>query len=178
MFKSNTYRMFNSSPVPMFFFDEAKYDLSKVGSLSDVIAPPYDVIGEDLQAELYAKHVNNVVRLILNRGDELGDGETIYDAAARNFNQWKKDGVLRPDNPAAVYVYHQTFVYEGQKITRRGFMSRVRIEPFGEGKIYPHEETHSKVKEDRFKLMTACQRILNFGLYLTNLSNSFTLNSM
>lgn len=148
-------------------FSGLRYDLSKVGSLSDVIAPPYDVIGQQLQSELYARHVNNVVRIILNRGDELRDGETIYDAAAGHFNQWKKDGILKADNPAAMYVYHQTFEYDGKKHTRRGFMSRVKIEPFGEGKIYPHEETHSKVKEDRFKLMTACQANLSqiFGIY-------------
>lgn len=148
-------------------FSGLRYDLSKVGSLSDVIAPPYDVIGQELQAELYAKHVNNVVRIILNRGDDLRDGETIYDAAANHFNQWKKDGVLKADNPSAMYVYHQTFEFDGKKHTRRGFMSRVKIEPFGEGKIYPHEETHSKVKEDRFKLMTACGANLSqiFGIY-------------
>lgn len=148
-------------------FSGLRYDLSKVGSLSDVIAPPYDVIDQDLQSELYAKHVNNVVRIILNRGDELRDGETIYDAASNHFKQWKKDGVLKADNPSAMYVYHQIFEHEGKKHTRRGFMSRVKIEPFGEGKIYPHEETHSKVKEDRFKLMTACQANLSqiFGIY-------------
>ena len=148
-------------------FSGIRYDLSKVGSLSDVIAPPYDVIDQELQEELYAKHVNNVVRIILNRGDDLRGDETIYDAASSHFKQWKKDGVLKADNPSAMYVYHQTFKYDGKKHTRRGFMSRVKIEPFGEGKIYPHVETHSKVKEDRFKLMTACQANLSqiFGIY-------------
>ena len=148
-------------------FSGLRYDLSKVGSLSDVIAPPYDVIGQELQAELYEKHVNNVVRLILNRGDDLRENETIYDAAASHFKQWRKDGILKEDYPSAMYVYHQTFEFDGKKHTRRGFMSRVRIEPFGEGKIYPHEETHSKVKEDRFKLMTACGANMSqiFGIY-------------
>ena len=83
------------------------------------------------------------------------------------FKNWQRDGILKRDNPAAIYVYHQTFEYEGKSFTRRGFMSRVRIEPFGEGKIYPHEETHSKVKEDRFKLMTACGANMSqiFGIY-------------
>ena len=78
-------------------FSGLRYDLSKVGSLSDVIAPPYDVIGQELQAELYEKHVNNVVRLILNRGDDLRENETINDAAASHFKQWKKDGILKED---------------------------------------------------------------------------------
>ena len=48
-------------------FRGIRYDLGHVGSLSDVVAPPYDVIDETLQDELYKKHPCNVVRLILNR---------------------------------------------------------------------------------------------------------------
>lgn len=148
-------------------FRGLRYDLGKVGSLSDVVAPPYDVIDSDHQNALYQRNEHNVVRLILNRGDDLMEGQTIYDRAAEHLKNWRRDGVLRPENVGAVYVYHQTFSYEGQDYTRRGFMARVRIEPFGEGQIYPHEETHSKAKEDRFKLMTTCRCNLSqiFGIY-------------
>jgi uncharacterized protein (DUF1015 family) len=40
-------------------------------------------------------------------------------------------------------------VVGGQEFTRRGFMCRVRLERFGQGKIYPHEETHAAAKQDR-----------------------------
>ena len=138
-----------------------RFDLGKVGSLADVVAPPYDVIDQDLQNQLYERSPYNVIRLILNRGDDLAEGETVYDSAARYLKRWIRDGVLKPDNPPAIYVYHQTFEVDGQSITRRGYMSRVRIEPFGEGTIYPHEETHSRAKEDRFRLMTACDANLS-----------------
>jgi uncharacterized protein (DUF1015 family) len=67
----------------------------------------------------------------------------------------------------AIYVYHQTFTANGQEYTRRGFMCRTRLERLGEGKIYPHEETHSSAKEDRLKLHKACKANLSqiFGLY-------------
>ncbi len=148
-------------------FRGLRYDLSKVGSLADVVAPPYDVIDSELQDQLYAASDYNVVRLILNRGDDLLEGQTIYDRAAEHLKAWRRDEILKTENVGAIYVYHQTFSYEGQEFTRRGFMARVRIEPFGEGQIYPHEETHSKAKEDRFKLMTACQCNLSqiFGIY-------------
>jgi uncharacterized protein (DUF1015 family) len=46
-------------------------------------------------------------------------------------------------------------------------MCRVRLERFGEGNIYPHEETHGGAKADRLKLWKAlkanCSQI--FGLY-------------
>ena len=45
-------------------FRGLRYDLGQVGSLSDVIAPPYDVIDDDFRDELYKKHPANVIRLI------------------------------------------------------------------------------------------------------------------
>lgn len=148
-------------------FRGIRYDLGKVGALSDVVAPPYDVIDTEFQSTLYDRNDHNVVRLILNRGDDLMEDQTIYDRAGEHLKAWRREGILKTENEGAVYVYHQTFTYQGQQFTRRGFMCRVRLEPFGEGTIYPHEETHSKAKEDRFKLMTACKCNLSqiFGIY-------------
>jgi len=149
-------------------FHGLRYDLGHVGSLSDVIAPPYDVIDQRLQDELYKRHPANVVRLILNR-DEPGDDDANnrYTRAARFLKNWKSEGVLQAEPQPAVYVYHQVFDNDGQTFTRRGFMCRVKLERFGEGKIYPHEETHSGPKADRLKLVTACKANLSqiFGLY-------------
>src|SRR6188474_1174085 len=119
-------------------FRGLRYDLGHVGSLSDVIAPPYDVIGPDLQDELYKKHPANVIRLELNR-DEPGDDENSnrYTRAARFLKNWRSEGVLRQDAQPALYVYHQIFRDGEKSITRRGFMCRVRLERFGEGNIYP-----------------------------------------
>ena len=46
-------------------------------------------------------------------------------------------------------------------------MARVRLDRFGEGKIYPHEETMSGPKQDRLLLTRACKTNLSqiFGLY-------------
>ena len=76
-------------------FRGIRYDLGHVGSLSDVIAPPYDVIGPPLQDALYKKHPANVVRLILNR-EEPGDDDTSnrYSRAAQFLRNWRSEGVL------------------------------------------------------------------------------------
>ncbi|MEX2175954.1 MAG: DUF1015 domain-containing protein, partial [Pirellulaceae bacterium] len=114
------------------------------------------------------KHPCNVIRLILNR-DEPGDTETSnrYTRAARFLKNWRSEGVLFTESDPAIYVYHQQFEYAGQTHTRRGFMARVRLERFGEGKIYPHEETHSGPKQDRLLLTKACKANLSqiFGLF-------------
>ena len=44
-------------------FHGIRYDLGHVGALSDVIAPPYDVIDEAMQTELYEKHPANACLL-------------------------------------------------------------------------------------------------------------------
>ena len=148
-------------------FAALRYNLDHVGNLSDVIAPPYDVIDPELQDELYKRHAANVIRIILNRQEPGDEGDEKYERAAKFVEQWKNEGVLKREEKPAYYVYHQQFEHEGKLINRRGFMGRVRLQPFGEGNIYPHEETHPKAKVDRLKLTTATKQNNSqiFGLY-------------
>jgi uncharacterized protein (DUF1015 family) len=149
-------------------FRGLRYDPKHVGSLSDVIAPPYDVIGPELQNQLYKAHPANVVRLILNR-DEPGDDamNNRYSRAAKFLGNWRSEGVLATEPRPAIYIYHQIFRYGGREFTRQGFMARCRLERFGEGQIFPHEETMSGPKQDRLLLTRACKANLSqvFGLY-------------
>jgi len=145
-----------------------RYDLGQVGDLSDVTAPPYDVISPDQQRDLYERHPCNVIRLILNR-DEPGDTdpEARYKRAANFLRHWQSERILIPEHEDALYVYHQEFDWEGRRYVRKGFLARVRLEEFGRGKIYPHEQTLSGPKADRLALTKACRMNLSpvFGLY-------------
>jgi uncharacterized protein (DUF1015 family) len=149
-------------------FRGIRYNLAHVGRLSDVVAPPYDVISPALQEELYKKHPANVVRLILNR-QEPGDDEANnrYTRARRFFRNWQSEGLLVAEPLAAIYVYHQEFTLGGRTHTRRGFMARVRLARFGEGAVFAHEETRRKTKIDRLMLTAVCQANLSqiFALY-------------
>jgi uncharacterized protein (DUF1015 family) len=149
-------------------FRGLRYDLGHVGSLSDVIAPPYDVISPEFQDELYKKHPSAFIRVELNR-DEPGDNEhnNRYTRAANFLRQWRQQGVMQLEPDPCLYVYSQTFEHNGHMVTRRGFMGRVKLERFGEGKIYPHEETHASAKQDRLLLTRACKANPSqiFGLY-------------
>ncbi|MBN1911225.1 MAG: DUF1015 domain-containing protein [Pirellulales bacterium] len=149
-------------------FRGIRYDLGHVGSLSDVIAPPYDVISPEFQDELYKKHPCNVVRLILNRKEPGDDEQNNCYLRARDFlKNWQSEGVLFTEADPALYVYHQEFTFAGQTFNRRGFMCRIKLSRFGEGKVFPHEETHSAAKADRLMLFTTCKANLSqtFGLY-------------
>ncbi|MEZ6143096.1 MAG: DUF1015 domain-containing protein [Zavarzinella sp.] len=145
-----------------------RYDLGKAGTLSEVIAPPYDVIGPELQQQLYDQNPYNAIRLELNR-DEPGDTPTNnkYSRAAQTLNGWLQDHVLQQDTLRNLYVLEQEYTVDGTSYRRRGFFARVRLEPFGTGKIFPHEETMSGPKEDRLKLYRATGFNISpiFGLY-------------
>jgi len=148
-------------------FRGVRYNLGHVGSLSQVIAPPYDVIDPALQDQLYKLHPANVIRLELNREEPGDDANSRYQRAAKFLRSWEAEGVLMTDSDPALYVYHQQFDHAGTRYTRRGFMARVRLERFGEGNVFPHEETMSGPKLDRLMLTRACRANLSqvFGLY-------------
>ena len=149
-------------------FRAYRYDLGRVGALSDVVAPPYDVIDPALQQALYDRSPHNVIRLILNK-EEPGDDDrrNRYSRAAGFLRDWIADDVLVRDSAQSLYVYSQEFEVEGRRHTRRGFLARVRLEPFGAGRIYPHEETLPGPKADRLRLFHATEMNLSpvFGLY-------------
>ncbi|MFO0958764.1 MAG: DUF1015 domain-containing protein [Isosphaeraceae bacterium] len=149
-------------------FRGVRYDIAQVGDLSNVVAPPYDVVDAALQEKLYGLSPYNVIRMEYNR-EEPGDqpGRDRYARAADFLKDWRRRGVLKDDGHPALYLYDQTFTVEGQTFTRKGFLARVRLEPFGQGKIFPHEQTLSGPKADRLALYHATNFNLSpiFGLY-------------
>src|SRR5262249_27597061 len=107
-----------------------RYDLARVGELSNVIAPPYDVIDAALQDHLYGKSPYNVIRLELNKESAAdSDADNRYTRSANILRDWQRDGVLVQDSARSLYVYHQDFTVEGKTYTRKGVMARVRLEP-------------------------------------------------
>jgi uncharacterized protein (DUF1015 family) len=135
--------------------------------LSALIAPPYDVIYDDERRALAALSPHNIVRLILPEGD----GDQRYAAAAQTLGQWMQQGVMARDATPAIYRYHQEFSPPGgnvgEKITRRGFIARLRLHRFDEGVVLPHERTLAGPKADRLKLKRATRTHLSqvFGLF-------------
>ena len=145
-----------------------RYNLAQVGALEDVVAPPYDVIDSALQDELYAKNPANVVRLILNKeNDNDNDHDNRYTRSAACLREWLANDTLLQDSQRNIYAVEQRFEVDGRILTRKGFLARVKLEPFGQGRIFPHEETLSGPKADRLKLFRATAMNLSpvFGLY-------------
>ena len=63
-----------------------RYVSQAIGDLSQVVAPPYDVISEEAQARYYARNPYNIIRLELGR-DEPDDTvlNNRYTRAATNM---------------------------------------------------------------------------------------------
>jgi uncharacterized protein (DUF1015 family) len=134
------------------------YDLGKIGALADVVAPPYDVIDEAQRADLAARSPYNVVELDLPRDREGGDP---YEHASELLGQWISEGVLTRDSEPTIWALEQEYTApDGTGLTRRGFLARVKLAPYGEG-IRPHERTQPGPKEDRLRLTRATQHNLS-----------------
>ena len=144
-------------------FKALRYNPIKVGDISTVIAPPYDVITKDQQDALYELNENNVIRVDLNK--EPGDKK--YTMAKEIFETWQKKEILTEDIRDSIYPYYQKFDYEGLEYERIGIVALVKLHEFKDKVILPHEETFSGPKEDRLKLMKACRANLSpiFGIF-------------
>ena len=139
------------------------YDLGKV-TLAEVVAPPYDVIDDAQRAELAARSPYNVVQLDLPRDPNGGDP---YEHAAELLREWTGEGVLVGDSDPTMWALEQNYsAPDGSRLTRRGFLARVRLAPYGEG-VRPHERTQPGPKVDRLRLTRATRHNLSpvFALY-------------
>jgi uncharacterized protein (DUF1015 family) len=135
-----------------------RYEPSAVGSLEDVIAPPYDVIDAELRTRLAARSPYNVVEI---------DLPPSYAEAAATLADWRQRGVLVREDEPAVWVLRQDYeAPDGRRRARTGVLARVRVDEYGPGRIRPHERTHPGPKEDRLQLTRATR---------TNLSPIFSL---
>ncbi|HEY2104435.1 MAG TPA: DUF1015 domain-containing protein [Candidatus Binataceae bacterium] len=137
------------------------FNPGRAGDLASIVAPPYDLIDSRRQQQLYDRSPYNVVRL------ELGREQDRYQAAAATLDQWIREGILRRATLPAIYLYTQSFNFEGRDYERNGWIATLRLEQFAAGKIAPHERTFAAAKQDRLQLLSATQANLSsiFGLY-------------
>jgi len=146
-----------------------RYNPQRYGSQYDtLIAPPYDVLSAADKQALLDRNSHNIVAIDLPHVPPDSEGpEACYREAARRLRSWQDEAVLVRDPQPALYVYHQEYELNGQRLTRKGFFAAMRLEAFGTGTVFPHEETFGGPKADRLKLMrvTQCQLSPVFGLY-------------
>src|SRR5690242_7784586 len=106
------------------------YDPERV-PISDVVAPPYDVITPDEQRRYYERHPANVIRLILGREDDR------YASAARHFSAWRSEAIMTADAEPALYLLRHDLAWNGRQVARCGIVAACRLEDLGTGSILP-----------------------------------------
>ncbi|HEX5615558.1 MAG TPA: DUF1015 domain-containing protein [Acidimicrobiia bacterium] len=136
-------------------FPGIRYDLATVGTdLGPLVAPPYDVIDDELCRSLEAAHEQNAVRVILPRDHER-EGDR-YERAAATFAAWEASGVLRRDDHPRFYTYRMEFRdTHGVDRHTTGVLGALVLPTADDGSVLPHERTLPKAKSDRLALLRA-----------------------
>ncbi|HEV8264346.1 MAG TPA: DUF1015 domain-containing protein [Gemmatimonadales bacterium] len=115
--------------------------------LSQLIAPPYDVVTPADRARLAARDAHNIVHVMLPEAPARRSGGDPYARAAELLAAWRTEGVLVRDPENAVYVMAQ-----GERF---GVFAAVRAEGYAPRRVRPHEQTHAGPKADRLALLRA-----------------------
>ena len=142
----------------------------KAGSYENLITQPYDKIDSEMQRKYHEKSLYNYCRLTLPME------ENRYETAKHRIREWMNEGVLKKDKEPAIFVYKQVFELFGKTYTRTGFIAALRLHPYAENKVLPHEITHKGPKIDRLNMLQATQKNLETGFLLYPDPEKITIN--
>ena len=111
------------------------------------MAPPYDVISAEERGRYLALDPHNVVHLTLPDSEQ---------DAADDLKDWQAEGMLEREAEPAVWALSQTYTGpDGVERTRNGLVVTLRLEPYENRIVLPHERTHAGPKEGRLRLLRA-----------------------
>src|SRR3954454_4507294 len=129
------------------------------GPLERLVSPPYDVISPEERRHYLELDPHNVVHLTLPDSEEQ---------AGRDLREWTEAGVLAREPEPAVWALSQTYTGpDGVERTRNGLVVTLRLEPYENRVVLPHERTHAGPKEGRLRVLRATRTQLEpiFVLY-------------
>jgi uncharacterized protein (DUF1015 family) len=126
----------------------------KAGDPEDLITQPYDKIDSAMQKEYYSKSPYNYCRLILPLEDNK------YQIANERIVQWLKEGIMAKETQPAIFVSRQEFMLDGKKYARTGILAALRLYPYSENMVFPHEATYKAPKADRLNMLRTVQKDL------------------
>ena len=141
------------------------YNQEKIKDLSAVVCPPYDVISPKDQRYYHEKSQYNLIHILL--GNDI-EGEDKYQRGADYFKEWLKNRILILEEKPSVYFYSQEYNVKGEKRTRLGFISLLKLEEKKGLSVFGHENTTLPPKEDRLRLLKRVKANLSpiFAIFL------------
>ena len=129
---------------------------AQAGDPATLLTQPYDKISPQMQARYMASNPYNLVRVILGeKRDSDTAADNVYTRSARYFEDWIRQGILAQDPAPGFYPYSQDFAVpdSGERLTRKGFIGLGKLEDYGAGAVYRHEETLVGPKKDRLEVL-------------------------
>ena len=129
---------------------------AKAGDPATLLTQPYDKISPQMQERYLASSPYNLVRVILGeRRDSDTTADNVYTRSARYFEDWIRQGILAQDPAPGFYPYFQDFEVPDsrERLTRKGFIGLGKLEDYGAGSVYRHEETLVGPKKDRLEVL-------------------------
>jgi len=135
------------------------YAPEKFPNLSDVVAPPYDVISPEERRYFLSRSRYNAARLITGEehsGDYFED--SFYTGIASLLKQWHTEGILIKREQPGILFMHQFFTGpDGERHLRKGFIALMPLENYGADTVRAHERTHLGPIKDRLRLTIAAR---------------------
>ena len=128
---------------------------SKSLQIGSVLCPPFDQITPFAKNDLLDRDSLNIVRLeapILGLPEE--EHSEAYFNASELLKEWLDQSIFTREEKSAYYLLRETFGNNLQ--VRLGLYAVVGSEDYNSGVILPHEHTRKGPKEDRLRLMEAC----------------------
>ncbi len=127
-----------------------RFDPARSGDMGVLAAPPYDVISQADMTNLIEASDHNVIRLELPAATGAADP---YRAAEETWREWTGSGILKRDESPRFYLVRHTFRHGDRAVSRLELVGLVRLTPWADGDVLPHEHTHEAAKRDRLSLM-------------------------
>jgi len=142
----------------------------KAGDIEKLIVQPYDKIDEEMQEVYYAQSEYNYCRLT------LPIEENRYEISRQRLEKWLAEGILAKDEVPGIYIYYQMYELFGKKYIRKGFIGALKLHPFDDNIVLPHEKTHKGPKIDRLNMLKTTRHTLEAGFILYSDPEKKTIN--
>ncbi|MCE7739027.1 MAG: DUF1015 domain-containing protein [Candidatus Heimdallarchaeota archaeon] len=142
----------------------------KAGDIEKLVVQPYDKINAEMQFAYYTLSDYNYCRLT------LPIEENRYEVARQRLELWLAEGILEKEEIPGIYVYYQEYELFGKQYIRKGFIGALRLHPFNENIVLPHEKTHSGPKIDRLNMLKTTRHTLETGFILYSDPEKKTIN--
>jgi len=122
-----------------------------VAIVKDLASRPYDVLNSDEAREEAKGNIYSLLHIIKPEIDLPPSvdihSQPVYDKAKENFDLFRSQGWLAPDDKELLYIYAQTM--NGK--TQYGIVGCAGVEDYMNGIIKKHELTRKDKEEDRMK---------------------------